>query len=226
MYRNSPTSSLDALHILVADDHPVFRTGLRLILKELRFISTISEVSSAKDCIYRLERTSFDLVVFDISLPDMDGLEMLKTIRDNWPEQDVLVLSPYNELHLLTEVNELGARAFLLKTASTFEIVDAFSKVASGSEFVTAPSTLKRATPDISLTRREMEVLKLLCLQMSSKEIAEKLFLSKHTIDNHRKRILNKTSQRNTLALVNWAIQNKVVDSKFLSHLRKKRKKS
>lgn len=226
MYRESPFVSSQGLNILIADDHPVFRAGLKLYLEPIRGIAQIAEVSNVEDCLYRLERASFDILFFEISLPGKDGLECLKEITERWQNLGVLVLSPFDEKHLLTEVAELGARSFILKTASVVEIVEAFTKVLAGQEFVTAPSTLKRATPGISLSRRELEVLKLLCLQMSSKEIADKLFLSKHTIDNHRKRILNKTNQRNTLALVNWAIQNKYVDREFLKHLRKKKRNS
>jgi len=214
----------DALHVLMVDDHPIYRAGLRKVFEGLHYISKVSESSNAEDCLYRINRTSIDLVVLDINLPDMEGIDCLKAIRKQQPHLAVLVLSPFEERHLISTYEELGAVGFLPKTCTVLELEEVLQSILKGSEFATLARYKRQSIPEVTLSRREMEVLRLLCLELSSKEIAEKLFLSKHTIDNHRKRILSKTDQRNTLALVKWALKYKYVDYQFVKiHIQRRK---
>jgi len=196
------------LKMLIVDDHPLYRSGLRMIFQNLPYISSIEEAGNGKECIELLRQNQPDIVLLDIHMPEMNGISCMKVIREHWPKLKVLVLSQYDELRSVNTLLNLGVGGYMMKTDSAQQLISAFEEIVFDNR-AALNRALGRTNPrEKMLQKREIEILKLLCRQLSSKQIAEQLYISKHTVDNHRKRILKKTGMQNTAGLVKWAIQN------------------
>lgn len=196
------------LRILIVDDHPLYRSGLRMIFQNLPYVSAIDEAGNGKECIEMLKLQVPDIVLLDIHMPEMDGITCMQVIREQWPKLKVVVLSQYDELRSVNALLNMGVGGYMMKTDSAQQLIVAFEEIAFDNRAALNRALGRKNPKDRLLHKREIEILKLLCLQLSSKQIAERLFISKHTVDNHRKRILKKTGMQNTAGLVSWALQN------------------
>lgn len=212
------------INLILADDHQVVIDGLKALLSRETDINVVAEANDG-NTLLTLLGTKNELpltVILDINMPSLDGIEAMKVIRTKYPGVRVLVLSMYNKPNLIKELMHCGVSGFVLKNAGRDELLKAIRTVAGGAEYFSAEVTriiigsFKAPTNGvIELTRREVEVLKLVARAFSTAEIAEKLFISTYTVDTHRKNLLSKLNLKNTASLVNYAIQNGYGEDKF-----------
>lgn len=215
-----PTSPI---RVAIVDDQKLFRGGLKMILSEDPAIEVIFEAGDGKQFLQRLAFEPLDVVILDVEMPTMDGIETLKIIGEQYPELKVLMLTMHDSDRLINHLMQLGASGFLLKDEDPDVVRTAIARVASEGVFFrdyVSRALLKgnkqsqrRAKDSIhaKLTERELEVLRLLCQEFTSKEIAEKLFISYRTVEGHRRSMQEKTGARNIVGLVLYAVERGLV---------------
>jgi len=203
--------------IIIADDHALFRHGLKLILSEFSDLEVIADVPNGKELVELTEKLDPDLVIMDINMPVLNGIEASKIILKKNPERKILVVSMYSEEQYYTAVIETGVRGFILKDAENSEFREAVRSILNGKTYFSQELLLKlirnkNAMPDVRFTRREQEILDLICQGLGTPDISEKLFLSERTVENHRASLLAKTGCKNSLSLVIYALKNNLVN--------------
>lgn len=203
--------------VIIADDHTLFRQGLKLILEDMEDIEVVADVSNGKELIEVTRLVKPDLVIMDINMPFINGIEASRILLQEIPELKVLVVSMYGEEQYYNSVIENGVKGFILKDADNAELRNAVTSILKGKSYFSQELLLKvirnrQSVDQIYLTPREKEVLSLICEGLSTPEIAVRLFLSERTVDNHRANLLDKTGCRNSLSLVIYAIRNNLVD--------------
>lgn len=203
--------------VIIADDHTLFRQGLKLILEDMDDIKVVADVANGKELIQIVSVEEPDLIIMDINMPVVNGIEASKILLHDNPELKILVISMYGDEQYYNSVIENGVRGFILKDADNSELRTAVKMILNGKSYFSQDLLLKlirnrQATPKIVLTAREKEILGLICEGLSSSEIAEKIFLSERTIENHRANLLDKTGCRNSLSLVIFALRNNLID--------------
>jgi len=199
---------------LIADDHEVVREGLRLSLSRSTHIRVIGEAADGETAVALAERRRPDVVVMDIRMPGMDGLEATKEITERLPDTSVLLFTAFSERSLLGRGLESGARGYLLKEATNDTLVRAIEKVAGGEGYVDPalmPTFLSRDSQDL-LTPREREILQLLADGMSNADVAAKLFISQETVKSHVRHILAKLEADTRTHAVAIAIRDSIID--------------
>jgi len=209
------------IKLALADDQNLFRKGMAMLLRELDGLEVTLECANGKDLLKAIAVVPVDIVLLDLEMPVMDGVETMKRIRTDHPEVKVLVLSMHSEEKFIVHLMELGANGYLLKTAEATEVENAIRSLAdSGYYFSDMVSQVmlqglvkkEKVRPYFNvvdpLSERELEVLKLICAEKTTPEIAEQLFLSPRTVEGHRNNILLKTGARNVAGLVVFAMTN------------------
>jgi DNA-binding NarL/FixJ family response regulator len=199
---------------LIADDHEVVREGLRLSLSRTPHIRVIGEASDGESAISLAERRRPDVVIMDIRMPGLDGLEATKEVTERLPGTEVLLFTAFGERSLLSRGLDSGARGYLLKEASSDTLVRAIEKVANGEAYVDPalmPTFLSRDSQDL-LTPRERQILQLLADGMSNAEVAAKLYISQETVKSHVRHILAKLEADTRTHAVAIAIRDSIID--------------
>ena len=200
---------------LIADDHEVVREGLRLALSRSQHIRVIGEAADGASAVALTERRRPDVVIMDLRMPDMDGLEATELISEKIPGTAVLIFTAYGERSLLQRGLESGARGYILKETPHETLVRAIEKVAAGETFVDpglmAEVVAARGQPDI-LTPREREILQLLADGLSNGDVAERLFISQETVKSHVRHILTKLEADTRTQAVAIALREAMID--------------
>lgn len=205
------------IKILVADDHPIVRQGLKQILSEYPDMTVVEEAGTGKDVLVKVGKKDFDIVLLDISMPGRNGLDILKELKAKKPKLPVLVLSIYPEDQYAVRVLKLGAAGYLTKESVPEELVAAIRKVARGRKYVSNSLAEKLATdleinaekaPHENLSDREYQVMSMIASGKRLKDVAEELSLSIKTISTYRSRIMEKMNMRNNAELIRYALQN------------------
>lgn len=202
--------------IIIADDHEMFRDGLRSLLTNAGQWEISKLVSNGLEVISALEKEHFDLILMDINMPVMNGLEAAAIIRKRYPKVKILILSMFNDVKHIQRVMKIGAHGYLLKDSSRAELVEGINIVLDGETFFvdqvkeTLISGLRSEAKfvEVKLSKRELNILKLICLEYTTHQIAFEMDLSTHTVDTHRKNILSKTGTKNSIGLLKFAIEN------------------
>ncbi|HPX51609.1 MAG TPA: response regulator transcription factor [Deltaproteobacteria bacterium] len=209
------------IRVLVVDDHPIVREGLKQILSDTEDILVVDEADSGQAVLSSAARSNFDVVLLDISMPGRDGLEVLRELKQQKPKLPVLILSMYPEEHYAVRVLRAGASGYLTKSSAPDELISAIRKVASGRKYIS--STLaERLIYELDreadrpmhevLSDREYQVMHMISTGKSVKEIAEALGLSVKTVSTYRSRIMEKMNMKNNAEIVLYAVQNKLID--------------
>lgn len=213
--------------ILIADDHPIFIDGIVSLINGIDGFNVVSTASNGKEAIDQIEEARPDIILMDINMPEMDGVEATRTIKEKYPDQKVIMLTMYDEIRLIKDVLEIGARGYILKNIGRDELIKALETVTNGQPYLD-PAVQEKMIISLSgseeeeldepnaelvnsITQREMEILQLIALGLTSGEIAKKLFISKNTVETHRKNLLGKLNVKNTAALLKFAYQNGLV---------------
>jgi DNA-binding NarL/FixJ family response regulator len=200
---------------LIVDDHEVVREGLRLALSRSTQVRVVGEASDGESAVALVERRRPDVVLMDIRMPGMDGLDATRMIVEREPGTAVIIFTAYSERALLARGLESGARGYLLKEAPHDTLLRAIEKVASGESFVDPalmPSVLAAKDREELLTAREREILKLLADGMSNSDVAAKLFISQETVKSHVRHILTKLEADTRTHAVAIALRESMID--------------
>jgi two-component system invasion response regulator UvrY len=209
------------IKLLIADDHAIVREGLKQILSDTSDISVAGEASSGREAIKKVGIIDYDLVLLDISLPGMSGLDVLKQIRLLKPSLPILILSMYPEEQYAIRSLRAGASGYLTKESAAEELISAIRKVARGRKYITSSLAEKialdwekdeRRPLHEVLSDREYQVLCMIASGKTVKEISKLLCLSIKTVSTHRARILKKMDMKNNAQLTHYAIKHNLVD--------------
>jgi len=218
---------MEKIKIILVDDHQLVRDGIKALLSGNDDIGIIGEASDGKELFTKLETLHPDILIMDISLPGMSGIEITKKICMDRPEIKVLILSMYNNEEFIFNSLKAGAKGYLPKTTSRNEMLEAIYTINNGEEFfgeairkIMLRSYVKRATDDEKpedksseqLTAREIEILKLYVEGLINKEISDKLDISIRTVETHKNHIMRKLGLRSTVEMVKYAIKNKIAE--------------
>ncbi|HKL71997.1 MAG TPA: response regulator transcription factor [Marinilabiliaceae bacterium] len=214
--------SIDKIKVFLVDDHNLFLNGLRLLLTTTQVFDVVGEASNGLEFMERFQEADPDVVLMDISMPVIDGIEASRKALEINPDLKIITLSMYGDQEYYTRMLEIGVRGFVLKDSDIQEVKSAITTVAQGGNYFSRQLLRglilgKKELPLIlgseeQLSERELEVLIEICQGLSNNEIAEKLFISKRTVEKHRANVLLKTGCKNTASLVVFAIRNHLVE--------------
>ena len=209
------------MNILIIDDHDVARAGLKLVLSEADIPFEFGEAATASEAMQLLHDKTWDVVILDISLPDLNGIELLKRIKTHWKKLPVLIMSGHSEDEYAVRAIRSGAAGYLVKTNAMDKMLSAIRKVTSGGRYIDAELAEKLAISldevcegpaHKGLSDREYEVMCLIASGMTLTEISKKVSLSVKTISTYRARIMAKMEMRNNAQLTHYAIKHSLVD--------------
>lgn len=204
------------ISVILVDDHQLFRNGLKFILGEIEGLEVVGEASNGHEFLQLLEYVKPDLVIMDISMPGMNGIDACRHALSKDPKLKILVLSMYGDDAYYNTMIELGVKGFILKDSDNKELQNAVRTILSGQNYFSQELLLKiirnkNVGPAVKLSKRENEILSLICQGMSTIQISEKLHISHRTVERHRASLLEKTDSSNSIALVVYAIKNNLV---------------
>ncbi len=204
------------IQIALVDDHQLFRSGINFIIDETDDIEVAFEASNGQEFLNYLKEFQPDLVLMDINMPVLDGVEATRRAIEQYPDLKVLVLSMFGEVDYYNTMIDIGVKGFILKDIDNEELIEAIRKVHKGGSYFSQELLLqliknKPSDEAVDLTKREKEVLELICLGFSNQEISEKLFISQRTVERHRSSLLFKTDSKNSVSLVVYAIKSGLV---------------
>lgn len=213
-----------AIKIALVDDEILFRKGISFLLQREENIEIIFEASNGEELILSLNKFEVkpDIIVMDLKMPVLNGVEATRLIRNDFPEIKIIALTSYDTRSFVANMIHIGAVAYMLKNTTPKDLIHTINEVAKKGfyysenilktiqETIVSVKTLKGNLETGFLSPREIEVLQLICLQKTTSEIAEELFLSPRTVEGHRNNLLLKTDSRNIAGLVVFAIQNEI----------------
>lgn len=204
--------------VFIIDDHPMVVAGLNSLLGGLENIEVVGAVSNAFEAVPFLKKNKVEVVLLDINLPDISGIDLCKKIHTEFPLIKILGISTFSERSYISRMIENGASGYLIKSASAEEIAEAIDTVLKDKmylsvsmEHIARPLSIIPSDNLPALTKREKEILQLISEGMTNNQIAEKLFISPLTVDSHRKNLLTKLNVNNTASLIKLAVQNGLI---------------
>ncbi|MGI5913404.1 MAG: response regulator [Bacteroidales bacterium] len=212
---------MEKIKIVIVDDHQLFRNGLKILLNSFREFEVIGEASNGVEFIDVIKLTFPDIVLMDINMPEVDGIEATKRGLNLNPDLKIIALSMYGEEDYYYKMVDSGAKGFLLKDSDINEVREAILTVNKGGSFFSQEllhhviQKIKHREQEVkaaNLSKREKEILEKICEGLSNQEIADALFISKRTVDKHRANLLSKTNSKNTASLILYSIKNKLIE--------------
>jgi DNA-binding NarL/FixJ family response regulator len=208
------------LRILIIDDHKMVRDGIRSMLEsqEKKYKFSIEEAEDGEEGVAKAKNQSYDIIIMDYQLPRLNGAEAAELIMASKPKAKILALSSYNEYMYIDRMMKIGAKGFVLKNIGPEELIRAVETILNGNDYYSSEIALKILNFDNYITqasaggeldilsKREVEILKLIANEYTNEQIAQRLNLSRRTVDKHRQNLLNKLHVRNTAGLVKYAV--------------------
>ncbi len=213
------------IKVIIVDDHQIFRKGLSLLLGEIKFVELIGSVDDGESFLELIEEKKPDIVLMDVKMPGIGGVVATQKALSKYPEIKIVALSMFDESDYVKSILDAGACGYLLKNIKKDELENALQMIAQGKFYYSnelssliinkmlkgGGTSNKQLKEKANLTKREIDVLKLICQGLTNQQIAEKLFISQRTVDGHRANLLSKTNASNTVGLVKYAVKNKIV---------------
>lgn len=212
------------IKVLLVDDHELIREGIKNSLVDQESIQIVGEAQNGEEALSFLNENFVHVVIMDISMPYMDGIAATKEIVGKFPKVNILILTIHNEVSIIQEALKAGALGYLLKNTNISKLKEAINQVANDGTYFSPEISEKimnqlikgkaerESDFHIKLTKREIEILKLISDEFSNHEIADKLFISQRTVDTHRRNLIQKLQVKNTAGLVRFALKNKIID--------------
>jgi DNA-binding NarL/FixJ family response regulator len=215
---------MSKIKIAIADDYKIFRDGLKVSLSQDEDLDIIAEADNGEDIIASIEKIKPDVIIMDLKMPIMDGMEATQIIRKKYADIKILVVSMYDDDKFIIHLMEIGANGYLLKNADPAEILKGIHSVYENGYYfndIVNKALLKKLVlkgnikpsfnQNVELTERELEVLKLVCEEKTATEIGKEIFLSPRSVEGIRQRLIEKIGVRNTAGLVMFAVKNSIV---------------
>jgi DNA-binding NarL/FixJ family response regulator len=212
------------IRLVIADDHEIFRDGLALMLSKQDNLSLVGQAGDGIELIALVEELHPDLVITDIKMPRLDGIETTRLLLQKNPQLKIIALSMFDEDNLIVEMLEAGAKGYLLKNADKKEILEAISTVFEDNIFYCKHTSAKLASMivksrfdphkknrDIVFSNREKEIIGLICRQFTAQQMGDHLYLSKRTVEGYRTKIMEKMEAKNTAGVVIFALKNNLI---------------
>ena len=212
--------SFKKIKIAVVDDHQIVIDGIVALLNNHLNISIVATTTSSIQMLKLLEHQEVDILLTDVMMPELNGYELAKKVKQYFPQIKILALSMSGQGSVVSEmINDADISGYVMKNISKFDLVTAIEKIANGGIYFTEEilnelekySNLKKENEQAHLTTREVEIIKLMEKEFSNKSIAETLFISERTVETHRKNIFRKTKTSSLLGLIKYAYQHKLV---------------
>lgn len=210
------------IRVALVDDHQLFREGLKFVLSDIKNTEVISETSNGAEFLDHLDTLQPDLILMDIAMPEMDGIEATKRALARYPDLKIIALSMFGEEAYYTKMMNAGVRGFIIKESGFEELEVAIREVLSGGTYFSqkllqnivikksSPAVKKLPEEIVKISRREQEVLNLICSGYSNSEIAGELGISLRTVEGHRSNMINRIGVKNSIQLVLYAHKNKL----------------
>lgn len=206
------------MKLLLVDDHAIVSDGLQALLSAVDGLEIVNKLTSGDFALAYLKQHEVDLLITDYSMPDMDGITLVKKAKQIKPDLKIIVLSMHDEVVMIREMLAAGVDGYVLKKYAQQELVNAIEMVSYGRQYWSAEvnkallsSLLPQEMPENQITDRELEVLRLLAQELTSKQIADKLFISERTVETHRKNLMRKTGANNGIGLMRYAYSKKLL---------------
>jgi len=208
----------NSIRVFIIDDHPMVVAGLKALLEKLENIDVAGSVFNPFEAIPFLKNNRVDVILLDINLPEISGIDLCKKINKEFPQIKILGISTFSERSYISRMIENGASGYLIKSASSEEIIEAIKTVMNGKIYLSVP--MEHFMRPLSLTpyhllpaitKREKEILALIAEGLTNNQIAEKLFISPLTVDSHRKNLLIKLKVNNTASLIRLAVEHHLI---------------
>lgn len=212
------------IRIFLVDDHDMFRDGVKLLLSSDSLAEVVAEARNGKEFLEKVGEVNPDLVLMDISMPEMDGIEASRLAHEKYPQLKILALTMFGDEKYYYQMIQTGIKGFVLKSAGISELTKAISEVSKGENFFSGELLYKliqninsgkaesNGSSNEKLSAREVEVLKSIALGLSNEDIAKQLNISLATVKTHRSNLLSKTSSNNTASLIMYALKNKIIE--------------
>ncbi|MDN3587083.1 response regulator transcription factor [Pedobacter aquatilis] len=215
------------IKVLLAEDHAIVRNGIAALLEKEEDIKIIAEAKNGAEVLSLLESgIDPDLILTDINMPDINGIDLITAVKSNYPKIKVLVLTMLEHEKYVNQALKVGANGYLLKNVNIDEIIFAINQLTKGYSYICTSISLnllakadssqdyisQKFKENVEISKREIEILNLIAQGFTNSEIADKLFTSKRTIEGNRQNLLEKTGTKNTAALVNFVVRNKIID--------------
>lgn len=209
------------INIVLADDHQLFRNGLKILLDAIDEFEVVAEAGNGEEIIKIVRNCGCDIILMDIDMPLMDGIDATRKSLELNPGIKVIALSMYGDEEYYYRMVDAGAKGFILKDSDISEVKEAILTVFNGGNYFSQEllynviqkiKTRETENRLANLSKREKEILFKICEGLSNQEIADTLFISKRTVDKHRANLLSKTNSKNTASLILYAIKNKIIE--------------
>ena len=207
----------ETMRIFLTDDHEILLDGLKKIIAEDEALEVVGSAGSVQETLDQLTRLHVDLLITDYNLPDDDGLALVRKVKRKYASIKILVLSMHDEGHLVKEILKEGINGYVLKKDSHSELLDAIYAIRNDKVYLSSDVNtillkgLHGEGEQKLLTDREREIVKLISLEMTNRQIAEELFISERTVETHRKNIFRKTGTNNMVGLIKFAYANNLI---------------
>lgn len=217
--------ALPEIKVVIVDDHQMFIDGITSLLRREKHIQFVKEANNADEAFDYIKQHDVDILITDISMGDISGVELTKMVKAEFPEVKVLVLSMHNDREIIGEILLAEAEGYILKNTGKGELLEAINNIINGDTFyskevlrimmqkVKKQSEIEASTRDI--TDREREIINLIAQELTTAEIADKLFISPRTVDTHRKNIMSKVNAKTVVGVIKFAFKNGLIDHSY-----------
>lgn len=210
------------INLLIADDHTMFLQGIMSLLEQEPNINIVDKAVNGNDALEIVKKGIVDFIILDVSMPEMDGIELSKILKKQYPNVKILIVSTHSNVMIVSRLIRIGVNGYLLKNAEKEELLKAINMIASGEnyfaeeleeKYLSNSSKIEKQVSNLTeLSSREKEILVLIAHEYNTAEIAEKTFISLNTVNTHRRNLLSKLNAKNTAGLVKYAVENGLVD--------------
>lgn len=213
---------MNTINLLIADDHTMFLQGIISLLEQEPNITIVGKAVNGNEALEIVKKGVVDFIILDVSMPEMDGIELSKILKKQHPNVKILIVSTHSNVMIVSRLIRIGVNGYLLKNAEKQELLKAIHTIALGENYfaeeleekhLTNSSRIEKQVSNLTeLSSREKEILVLIAHEYNTAEIAEKTFISLNTVNTHRRNLLSKLNAKNTAGLVKYAVENGLVD--------------